>query len=177
MIEMEDIYIPQERLQILKKDTKMQGVVERTCNCKIEIVGNEFVRVSGGAFSEFVAKNVIFAFGRGFEMPIALLLADENYYFSSIDLKEALGTEKRITRIKARVIGVEGKTKRYIEGVSSARIMVYGHTISFIGNTDEIKEAETAVDTLIAGGTHKLAYLKMEAAHRKNKERARFAKF
>ncbi len=54
---------------------------------------------------------------------------------------------------------------------------VYGDTVSFIGTIDEINEAETAVNTLIDGGTHRLAYTRMEAAHRKNKEEPKKARF
>ena len=174
---MEDIYIPRERMLLLRNDPKLRGLVERVCSCRLELYDDDCTRVIGSAYDEFIAKSVIHAFGRGFDMSVARLLTDDNYYFASIDLKQALGSEKRVKRIKARIIGEGGRTKRYIEGVSSARMSVYGDTVSFIGSTEEISEAETAVSTLIEGGTHKLAYLRMEAAHRKNKERAKLPSF
>ncbi len=168
---MEDIYIPRERLDILKSDKRLFRQMESICDCKIEIESDRLC-LTGNAYSEFLAKNIVFAFGRGFDLNAARLLSDEDYYFSSIDLKHVLGSEKRVKQIKARIIGQSGRTKGYIENVSSAKISVYGDTVSFIGSVEEINEAETAVNTLIDGGTHKLAYLRMEAAHRKNKERA-----
>ena len=58
-----------------------------------------------------------------------------------------------------------------------AHISVYGDTISIIGDITQIAEAETAINTIIDGGTHRLAYIKMEAMHRKNKEAAVSARF
>lgn len=172
---MEQVYIPKERLRQLGRDRKALGLLERICDCRIE-VHEEYVTLEGAPYSEFNAKNVIFAFGRGFDIEVARLLLDDVHYFSSIDLREEVG-DGRVSRIKARVIGENGRTKRYIEGVSSVKMSIYGDTVSFIGSINEIKEAETAVNTLIRGGTHKLAYLRMEAAHRKNKGNAANPKF
>ena len=174
---MEEVFIPVERLGLLKSDRKGWKLIEDSCECRLSIEDGEGVIIEGKAYGEFVAKNIIYAFGRGFDMEIARRLLNDEFYFSSIDLKQALGNEKRVARIKARIIGENGRTKRYIESVSSAKMSVYGDTVSLIGSMYEIREAETAVNTLIEGGTHKLAYLRMEAAHRKNKEESTTPKF
>ncbi|HIH50189.1 MAG: hypothetical protein ABSE71_04260 [Candidatus Micrarchaeaceae archaeon] len=175
---MQTVYIPKERLRRLKQDRGQVSRVEKLCNCKISIdTDNEFVEVSGEAYGEYTAKNIVYAFGRGFEMDLACKLSEMDYYFSSINLDEALSSEKRIKQVKARIIGESGRTKTYIEQVSGAKISIYGNTVSFIGRIEEINEAETAVNTLIDGGTHRLAYIKMEAAHRKNKADAKKAAF
>ncbi|HUC38691.1 MAG TPA: hypothetical protein VL944_01000 [Candidatus Acidoferrum sp.] len=166
---MDSVYIPSERIALLRADKPGMKLLEKICHCKISIVDDEFVALEGKAYDVFVAKRVIMAFGRGFEMNVARLLLNEDSYFSSIDLKNELGSEKHVKRMKARIIGERGRAKLYIESVSSVKMCIYGDTVSFIGNMNEIKEAETAVNTLIQGGTHKLAYLRMEAAHRKNK--------
>lgn len=175
---MQTVYIPKERLKKLGSDGEMIPRVERLCKCKIEInPEDDFVEIKGDAYSEYSAKNIIYAFGRGFEMEIASKLSDMDYYFSSINLDEAISSEKRVKQVKARIIGESGRTKLYIEQVSGAKLSIYGDTVSFIGRIEEINEAETAVNTLIGGGTHRLAYLKMEAAHRKNKEASKKAAF
>jgi ribosomal RNA assembly protein len=174
---MEEVFIPAERIGLLKSDKKAQKLIESACRCKLSIREGEGIIIEGKPYDEFIAKNVIYAFGRGFDMEIARRLLNDDIYFSSIDLRHALGSEKRVARIKARVIGENGRTKRYIESVSSAKMSVYGDTVSFIGDMYEIREAETAVNTLIEGGTHKLAYLRMEAAHRKNKEESTTPRF
>ncbi len=175
---MQTVYIPKERLKKLRQDRELVSRVEKLCRVKIGIdMENDFVEVRGEAYEEYTAKNIVYAFGRGFEMELACKLFDMDYYFSSINLDEALSNDKRIKQVKARVIGESGRTKTYIEQVSGAKISVYGNTVSFIGRIEEINEAETAVNTLIDGGTHRLAYKKMEAAHRKNKEDAKRAAF
>lgn len=173
---MQSVYIPQERIKKLKGSKEYLSLVEKLTRCKLKIE-DEFVEVEGEAFGEFVAKNILYAFGRGFDMEIAAKLAEEDYYFSSIGLEQVISSEKRIKQLKARIIGVEGRTKRYIEEVSAVKMSIYGDTVSFIGTIEEINEAETAVNTLIDGGTHRLAYNRMEAAHRKHKADAKKAKF
>ncbi len=171
---MQHVYIPQERIKKLKANREFVTKVEKLCGCKISFDPNDdVVDIKGEAYPEYLGRNIIYAFGRGFEMDIACRLADDDYYFSSIDLQQLISSEKRIIQVKARVIGEEGRTKKYIEQVSGAKMSVYGNTVSFIGRITEITEAETAIHTLVEGGTHRLAYTRMEAAHRKNKADAK----
>ncbi len=172
---MREVYIPKDRLKALS-DSKVLGKMAKACNCKMRIV-DESVRIEGDAFGEFAGKSVVYAFGRGFDVDVVCKLAGNDCYFTAIDLEQVFGNEKRIAQVKARIIGENGRTKRYVEGVSGARISVYGNTVAFIGSIEDIREAETAVNTLIEGGTHRLAYSKMESEHRKHKEAARGAGF
>lgn len=177
LILMQSVSIPAERIKKLKKDKGLIKRMERSCNCKMRFGADDMIEIEGDAFAEYSARNVIYAYGRGFDCDTACMLTDNEYYFDSIDLGQLISSDKRIKQVKARVIGENGKTRRYIEGVSSAKLSVYGETVSFIGTIEEIKEAETAVNTLIEGGTHRLAYTRMEAAHRKNKLAAKKAGF
>jgi len=177
---MQQIYIPAERARALRRDRKLVESLEHATKCRIELSASESIAVTSAtdnAYDEFVAKNVISAYGRGFEPRTAELLISDDYYFSSIDLGRAFGDSKRLQQVKARIIGKEGKAKTYIEGVSGVKISVYGDTVSFIGSAEQIEEAEAAVNTLIDGSTHKLAYARMEAAHRKHKAKAHDAAF
>jgi ribosomal RNA assembly protein len=174
---MQSLYITKERVNLIRKDKGIAERIKRDCRCKVNISPDDMVEVSGEAFDEFSARNVLQAFGRGFDIDIACLLLNDDFYFTSIDLGQILGSDKRIQQVKARIIGIGGKTKRYIESVSQAKLSVYGDTVSFIGTASQINEAQTAVDTLIDGGTHRIAYLRMETAHRKNKEQARSPAF
>ena len=174
---MQHVYIPNERIKKLKIHKELVEGVEKLSACKITLdVNDDVVEIKGEAYGEYIARNVIYAFGRGFEMDVASKLSEDDYYFNSIDLGQVL-SDKRLKQVKARIIGEEGRTKRYIEEVSGSKLSVYGDTVSLIGTIDEINEAETALNTLIEGGTHRLAYKKMEAAHRKNKMDAKKAKF
>jgi ribosomal RNA assembly protein len=168
---MEEVYITKERLGLLKRSQKISANLSRACGCSLTFTEDSVI-LNGQPYNEYMAKNVITAFGRGFDVADALKLLSDDYYFVSIDLEHDAGNEKRLTMIKARIIGENGRTKTYIESVSRAKISVYGNTVSLIGTIDQINEAETAINTLIDGGTHKLAYIRMEAAHRKHKNKS-----
>lgn len=175
---MQQLYITKERLKSLRSDPKLLKQAEKACKCKISVESDGTIEISANdAFNEFNAKNVVFAYGRGFEMEVALKLVNPEYYFRIIDLGQIESKPERIKQLKARLIGIGGKAKRYMEEVSMAHISVYGDTISLIGDITQVAEAETAINTIIDGGTHRLAYIKMEAMHRKNKEDAISARF
>lgn len=174
---MQQIYIPRERLKKLRSDSKALHSLARCSRCKISIDDDETVEVEGDAYDEFAARGVIQAYGRGFDAEQACLLSGDEYYLKIIDLEELFGKSRRIRQVKARVIGENGRSKKYIEEVSHAHLSVYGNTVSIIGRIDEVSEAEIAIETLLTGGTHKLAYSKMEAVHRRNRSAARDARF
>ncbi len=168
---MQRVLIPYERIKLMKRDRSIAEMVESLCKCTVSI-SDDGVEVSGDPLGEFNASNIIFAFGRGFDIGTACMLADESLYFSLIDLEQHFGIENRIHQVKARIIGENGKVKANIEKVSKAKLSIYGNTVCFIGTHEEINEAQACVNALIDGETHRSAYRKMEAAHRKNRERA-----
>ncbi len=108
------------------------------------------------------------AFGRGFSADVACLLSEDEYYYSYINLGDYTASEKRIQQIKARVIGNQGKAKKYIEDFTLVKLSIYGDVIGIIGKLKGLAEAEVAIKALILGETHKHAYAKMEACRRKN---------
>jgi len=175
---MQQLYVTKERLKTLRHDPKILKQVEKVCKCRITVEEDGTIEISSkDAFQEFNAKNVVYAFGRGFDIEIALKLVNPDFYFRIIDLGQLESKPERIKQLKARIIGIDGKAKRYMEEVSMAHISVYGDTVSIIGDITQIAEAEVALNTIIDGGTHRLAYIKMEAMHRKNKEAAVSARF
>lgn len=158
-LNMEQILIPHKRAALL--DKKTIGELVARLGCKIEIEDN-VLTIDGESYDEFNAKNVITAFGRGFSLDKAYRLLNEDFFFQQINLKDAFGSKEQIMRVKARIIGTEGKAKEYIESVSGADIAVFGSSVSIIGKIDDLKVAEAAVRMLIGGGTHKTAYMVME---------------
>ncbi len=165
---MQELYIPKERLAILKEKKAIVSRLEKTLKCKISVDVHGSIVIEGTPFEEYQARNVLYAFGRGFDMKFAELLLGDDYYFSYLDINDYVNSKNRIRTVKSRLIGSEGRAKRYIEEVSAAKVSVYGDTVSFIGTIEQVKEATTAARTIIEGGSHRLAYRKMEAAHRKN---------
>lgn len=165
---MEQISIPQKRFETM--DRAFIKKLEEELKCKIAKGEDNEITIEGEAYDEYNARAVIEAFGRGFEIRIARKLLNEDYFMKSISLKELFKNRDQVRRIKARLIGKEGKTKIYIESVSGSDIAVYGSRISLIGTIQEIEIAMAAVQVLINGGTHKKAYRLMENERRKSKE-------
>jgi len=171
MIAMQEIYIPSRRASALKENNAELERLCKTCSCTAKIESNVVV-INGDPFGEYQLTMIVQAFGRGFPLTTAEKLLNAKFYFSSIDMNEYTRNKKRILNMKARLIGREGRVKKHIEFMSSAHIAIFGNVISFIGQMDEIYEAETAARTIIEGGSHRLAYDRMAAAHRKNKNRS-----
>jgi ribosomal RNA assembly protein len=117
----------------------------------------------------FRAREVITAIGKGFSPNHAFrLLNDDESVLEVIDLRETVGrSQSDLKRLKGRVIGKEGKTRRIIEELSEANISVYGHTISIIGEADQVAIAREAVRMLIGGSLHGTVY---RFLHKKRRE-------
>jgi len=117
----------------------------------------------------FRAREVITAVGRGFSPDRAFrLIQDEDAALEVIDLRETFGrSTSDLQRIKGRIIGQEGKTRRIIEELTEADISVHGHTVSIIANMDQMEVAREAVQMLLRGSQHSTVY---RFLHRKRRE-------
>jgi ribosomal RNA assembly protein len=160
---MEHILIPEKRAESLSKIIKE---VSKVLNCRLEIVDGNNITVTGEAYDEYNARNVIQAYGRGFDINDAYKLLGEEIFFKFTDLKDFFRNDEQRRRIRARMIGREGKTKLYIEEISGAKIAIYGNTIGMIGTVEQLRIASAALQVLVEGGTHKKAYNIMERMRR-----------
>jgi len=117
----------------------------------------------------FKAKDFVTAIGRGFSPEHAFRLINyDDTVLDVLDLRTVFGkSESDIRRIKGRIIGMNGKTRRIIEELTDANICVYGHTISIIGNMDQAQAAREAIQMLINGSLHSSVY---RFLHRKRRE-------
>ena len=108
----------------------------------------------------FQVREVVTAIGRGFSPERAIhLLSEEDAVLYVIDLREIVGkSQSDMNRLKGRVIGQKGKTRKIIEELTNANIAVYGHTISIVGNLDEVEVAKEAVQMLLRGSEHRTVY-------------------
>ncbi|MEM7826955.1 MAG: KH domain-containing protein [Candidatus Aenigmatarchaeota archaeon] len=139
------IRIPKERLKILKE---VKDVIESEGNVKLEI--NSEVSIVGDSLSIFNTQNVIIAIGRGFGFDDASkLFKDCTLYVIPISKNK-----RTLYRIKARIIGKNGKIKKRIEMMTGVKISVYGKTVSIIGKGDELEVARNALERIIAGESH-----------------------
>jgi ribosomal RNA assembly protein len=117
----------------------------------------------------FKAKDVITALGRGFSPEHAFrLIRDEEAILDLIDLRGVFGkSEADIKRVKGRIIGMNGKTRKIIEELTDTSVAVFGHTIAIIGTIEQVQVAREAVEMLIKGSMHGTVY---RFLHRKRRE-------
>lgn len=168
---MEQLLIPRERARLL--DGRKLGELERRLGCKVEVRDANMVVITGEPYDEYNAKNVVQAFGRGFGIGSACRLLTEQYFFKYIDLRDAFRNSAQIKRLKARIIGEEGRCKEYIQSVSGAELSIYGDTIGMIGTVEGIGIATIGIQALLEGSTHKSAYRLMELARRRSERDGR----
>ena len=83
------------------------------------------------------ALDIIKAIARGFNPQKAYKLWSPNVYLETIDLTEFLGpSSKSLERVRARIIGREGKVRNYMARLTSTDIVIYGKTVSILGEAD-----------------------------------------
>ena len=170
------VKIPGDRIgALVGPNGTIKSIIERKLSVLLEIDSADgSVQITLPSNAEdptvlFRAKEVITAIGRGFAPEHAFrLLDDEEIVFEVIDLRETVGrSPSDLKRLKGRVIGKEGKTRRIVEELSEANISVYGHTISIIGYPDQVAIAREAISMLIRGSLHGTVY---RFLHKKRRE-------
>jgi ribosomal RNA assembly protein len=67
-----------------------------------------------------------------------------------------------VDRLRGRVIGKQGKSRRTIEQLSETYISVYGKTIAIVGDSENVEIARTAVENLLKGASHASVYKWLE---------------
>jgi ribosomal RNA assembly protein len=161
------VKIPKERVGVLVgPDGKIKHKIENKFMVELKIESE-----SGGVtivLSEkaqdpsllFKAKDTVTAIGRGFSPEHAFrLLRNDDDIFDMIDLRLVFGrSESDIKRVKGRIIGANGKTRKLIEEFTGASMVIYGHTIGFIGTFERVDIARNAVHMLIDGSQHNTVY-------------------
>lgn len=164
-----DLKIPKERIAVLigtKGETKRS--IEKETKTKIEIDSDEGdVSVSGeDALTLFTAREIVNAIGRGFNPEIALKLINSDYVFELISLTESARSKNDMARLKGRVIGQEGKSRRVIEELTDCEICVFGKTIGIIGKVERTPIARRAIEMLLEGSMHSSVYKYLEKQRR-----------
>ena len=129
---------------------------------------------AGDPFVELKGKDVLTAFSLSegsIDLNRALGLFSEDTYLKVIDLGEIYNDNvKTIKRILSRVIGKNGKTKLILEEITESSITIYNDKIFIIGFLEEIHLAHEAIDSLMAGATHKKVYTFLERGRRRIRE-------
>jgi len=155
---MQFVRIPEERVSVLigEGGVTKKALEERT-KCRIAVSEGE-VSVEGESVDEWVAKDVVHAIGRGFNPEKALFLLRDGFVFDFIELGEFAASPKARERIKGRIIGANGRTRKFIEKSTGVMVSVYGKTVAFIGPFDSVLLAKEACVMLSSGSRHASVY-------------------
>ena len=176
----EYLKIPQDRIGVLigtNGETKQK--IEKTTHTWLDIDGKEgTVIVSPSEEMEdplgvWKTNHVIKAIGRGFNPEVALKLNEDDIYLEIIKLTLYVGKSKKaLARQKGRIIGKDGRTREIIISMAEVDIAIYGKTVAFIGELENVMVAKEAVEMILNGSQHKSVYgfLESKQSDRKMKE-------
>lgn len=154
--------------ETIKKILKNKKKLESKLKVKIEVKGSEIL-LSGKELDIYIGEKVLEAIDKDFAINTALLLIDGDYILEEINIKDV--TKKRnLSPIKARIIGTKGKTLKIISEISGCHLCLHNNTISILGPAEKIKEAETAIKSLIRGSKQSNIYSYLERQRKKPSE-------
>ncbi|MFW9865802.1 MAG: KH domain-containing protein [Candidatus Thorarchaeota archaeon] len=119
----------------------------------------------------FTAQKIVNAINRGFNPTKAMKLLEDDYDLEVINLMVVLGkSDKRIKRVKGRVIGRNGEMRKAIERFAESFVSVYGKTISVIADYDNLQIARKAITMLINGIPHHVVLKFLESKYNEKKK-------
>jgi len=153
------IRIPKKRIPFLFEKKRE---IEEATNTRIKL--NDEITLEGDCIELMDVNKIIKAVGRGFPVDTALELTDEKKNLCIISLPY---DRKKLKRIKSRIIGTGGRSRKKIEKLTFTYISVYGKTVSIIGKYDNVDIAREAIEKLIRGSPHSNVYRFIETSLKK----------
>jgi len=161
-----EIKIPKDRIAVLIGiKGKIKKEIESVTKSKIRIDSKEGdVFIQGeDSLGLITAREIIHSVGRGFNPEIALLLLKPDYCAETINITDySRNTKKDMIRLRGRVIGAAGKSRKTIEALTETNISVYGKTITVIGEIERVMLAKKAIESLLQGSPHSKVYSWLE---------------
>jgi ribosomal RNA assembly protein len=160
------VKIPKDRVAVLiGQNGTVKKELEEYTKSKILIDSQEGdVTIEGeDSLKVYNAREIVKAIARGFNPEYAKLLLKQDYTAEIINLPDFLGkSTKKIIRMKGRVIGSHGKSRKIIEDLTETRISVYGKTIGILGFYEDVIEAKRAIESLLTGSPHSTVFKWLE---------------
>jgi ribosomal RNA assembly protein len=170
-----ELVIPEDRIGVLiGKEGEVKERIENATGCKLNINSKTgVVRIQCEDPIGFLkAQDVIKAIAHGFNPDVALkILQDDLTVLEIIDLTDYV-TSNALQRIKGRIIGKEGKMRKFIEDVLNVNVSVYGKTVSIIGDAESVAVAREAILMLVEGAQHSTVQRFLERKRREMKMRS-----
>jgi ribosomal RNA assembly protein len=164
------VRIPNSRIGVvIGPKGSVKAILEEKSQSKIE-VDSETGEVAISPIDEhddpilsIKIGEVIKAIGRGFTPEQAMKLFDPSNYLEIISLKQYIGSSnKALHRVRSRVIGSEGKTRKTIEQFTKTSVVIAGSTISIIGKYTNLIDAKEAIIRIVTGENQTSVYSWLE---------------
>lgn len=168
---MRSIRIPADRVgTLIGKKGEIKKTLQDTSGIKIdinteegEIVLHDDVELED-PLKALQLMDVVKAVGRGFNPDKAMRLFEDDEYLEVVDLKEFIGERSgQMHRVRGRLIGKDGKTRRIIEDLTGVDMVIYGNTVGLIGNSISLPVAKHAVELILQGSEHATVYHYLES--------------
>lgn len=141
--------------------------LESKLKVKITNRGKE-VYVEGKAVDEYTAGLVIDALNFGFEYSEAIMIKEEDFVFEILHIKDYTKRHD-LERVRARIIGKEGKTKNTLGQLTGCFFQVKDNEVGIIGPGENIENAQNAIISIIQGSKQSNVYAFLEK-HQAQKE-------
>ena len=159
--------IPKDRVAVLigKSGTVKKQLEDRThTHLTIDSKEGDVFIHGEDAIDLLHAREAVKAVARGFNPEMAFLLASDDYVLEIVPLADFVKADNKnaLARVKGRVIGAEGKSRRIIEELTFTHLCVYGKTISIIGKPEQVAVSKKAVESLLSGSPHSSVYTWLE---------------
>ena len=164
------VRVPLERVGVvIGKEGSTKRSLEEDLGVKLGIDSREGVVTIRSDSIElgnpFIARNVVEAIGRGFSPQRAKLLRNEGISFEVVDLRSLAGrSPNSLDRVKGRIIGLKGKSRRVIEELTHCHLSIYGRTVAIIGEATDVRLASEAIRKLASGSQHRTVYKELQTA-------------
>ncbi|MFX0140176.1 MAG: KH domain-containing protein [Candidatus Hodarchaeota archaeon] len=119
----------------------------------------------------FTAQKVVNAINRGFNPVKAMKLLEDDFDLEIFNLLSILGkSDKRIKRVKGRIIGRNGEMRKAIERYAESFLSVYGKTVAIIADYENLQISRKAVSMLINGIPHHVVLRFLEDKYNEKKK-------
>ncbi len=175
------VRVPMDRIGVLigaKGSTRRS--LEEAANVKLEIdsqsgdVTVEWEPEQTDPVQMMKLPDIIKAIGRGMSPKKAIKLLDDEVFFQIFDMRDWVGKQHlQQKRMRGRLIGSEGKIRKFIESNSGCEMAVYGSTVVLIGDEDGLPLASNAVERILRGAEHSTVVKGMERERRDRRMAAR----
>lgn len=177
MMYSKSLRIPSDRIGVLiGRQGRSKRDIEEACGVSITVdssTGEVLIESATQDVSNlrpFTATEIAIAIGRGFSAKNAMMLLSDQNQLHVINLRPFAGKSKAaLVRIRSRIIGEHGRVRLNIERLGNTKISVYGKTVSVIGKQKDLRVVVAAIDSILSGSMHNVAYSRLEAANRRRK--------